>query len=236
MNPRPSPWQGDALPLSYSRVGRCFSEPGSLCERRDLNPHTLRHGNLNPACLPVSPRSLSRKRFCFLQERLSLDNRTARNRKPRDLAVAKSLLKRYVVCFAIAYAASGYASAKLQLSALAFRLSMGDRRGLNPRHSESQSDALPTELRPPYFITSSRSTNCDRSSGLRLRCYDHHVFLWAWLCFQRYDHRILSQSVTEPRIDARQLRPAFRSLTTVARTPSSSVLRTPLCARRESNP
>lgn len=25
----------------------------------------------------------------------------------------------------------------------------GDRRGLNPRHSESQSDALPTELRPP---------------------------------------------------------------------------------------
>ncbi len=27
----------------------------------------------------------------------------------------------------------------------------GDRRGLNPRHSESQSDALPTELRPPQI-------------------------------------------------------------------------------------
>ena len=32
---------------------------------------------------------------------------------------------------------------------------MGDRRGLNPRHSESQSDALPTELRPPNFIVGS---------------------------------------------------------------------------------
>src|SRR3712207_3385463 len=24
LNPRPSPWQGDALPLSYSRIRRCF--------------------------------------------------------------------------------------------------------------------------------------------------------------------------------------------------------------------
>lgn len=27
---------------------------------------------------------------------------------------------------------------------------MGDRRGLNPRHLEPQSNALPTELRPPW--------------------------------------------------------------------------------------
>ena len=26
------------------------------CGRRDLNPHDLRHQNLNLACLPVSPR------------------------------------------------------------------------------------------------------------------------------------------------------------------------------------
>ena len=28
-----------------------------MCERRDLNPHTLRHQNLNLACLPIPPRS-----------------------------------------------------------------------------------------------------------------------------------------------------------------------------------
>ena len=50
LNPRPPPWQGGALPLSYSRI----------CERRDLNPHTLRHQNLNLACLPVPPRSRNR--------------------------------------------------------------------------------------------------------------------------------------------------------------------------------
>ena len=50
LNPRPPPWQGGALPLSYSR----------MCERRDLNPHTLRHQNLNLACLPVPPRSRNR--------------------------------------------------------------------------------------------------------------------------------------------------------------------------------
>src|SRR5262245_13931093 len=29
---------------------------GAWCGRRDLNPHDLRHGNLNPARLPVPPR------------------------------------------------------------------------------------------------------------------------------------------------------------------------------------
>lgn len=28
----------------------------------------------------------------------------------------------------------------------------GDQRGSNPRHSESQSDALPTELWPPHVV------------------------------------------------------------------------------------
>lgn len=30
---------------------------GSECERRDSNPHVFRHGNLNPARLPISPLS-----------------------------------------------------------------------------------------------------------------------------------------------------------------------------------
>src|SRR3954452_14041579 len=30
---------------------------GDRCERRDSNPHALRHRNLNPACLPVPPLS-----------------------------------------------------------------------------------------------------------------------------------------------------------------------------------
>ena len=29
---------------------------GSWCGRRDLNPHGLRHQNLNLACLPIPPR------------------------------------------------------------------------------------------------------------------------------------------------------------------------------------
>ena len=44
LNPRPSPWQGDALPLSYFRM--------EWCEGRDLNPYALRHEILNLACLP----------------------------------------------------------------------------------------------------------------------------------------------------------------------------------------
>src|SRR5262249_6409865 len=32
-----------------------LSDP-AWCGRRDLNPHVLRHGNLNPARLPVPPR------------------------------------------------------------------------------------------------------------------------------------------------------------------------------------
>ena len=36
-----------------------FPQPAKVqgwCGRRDLNPHDLRHGNLNPARLPVPPR------------------------------------------------------------------------------------------------------------------------------------------------------------------------------------
>ena len=32
------------------------------CGRRDSNSHTLRHWNLNPACLPISPRPLNQLR------------------------------------------------------------------------------------------------------------------------------------------------------------------------------
>ena|GEM_PF-6152388 len=31
------------------------------CGRRDSNSHTLRHWNLNPACLPISPRPLNQQ-------------------------------------------------------------------------------------------------------------------------------------------------------------------------------
>ena len=50
-NSRPSPWQGDALPLSYFRSLRTFS-----ClwwGRRDLNSHALRHMILSHARLPI---------------------------------------------------------------------------------------------------------------------------------------------------------------------------------------
>src|SRR3954470_8138935 len=36
------------------------------CERGDLNPHALRHRNLNPACLPVPPLSQA---ICHLELR-----------------------------------------------------------------------------------------------------------------------------------------------------------------------
>lgn len=33
----------------------------SLCDRGDSNPHTVKYRNLNPACLPIPPRSRRRK-------------------------------------------------------------------------------------------------------------------------------------------------------------------------------
>ncbi len=56
-NPRPSPWQGDALPLSYSRMNELtiIKEPTLLVKwwaRRDLNPYTFRYWLLRPARLP----------------------------------------------------------------------------------------------------------------------------------------------------------------------------------------
>ena len=33
-----------------------FCQPKIWCGRRDLNPHDLRHQNLNLTCLPISPR------------------------------------------------------------------------------------------------------------------------------------------------------------------------------------
>ena len=33
-----------------------FQEPSAWCGRRDSNPHDFRHGNLNPARLPIPPR------------------------------------------------------------------------------------------------------------------------------------------------------------------------------------
>ncbi len=51
---------------------------------------------------------------------------------------------------------------------LAWRLELrGERRGLNPRPSDPQSDALPIELRPPYsvFLTTA-STTTARPAGV----------------------------------------------------------------------
>ena len=50
-NSRHLPWQGSALPLSYSRMGVCNTTLGRWA-RGELNPYALRHWNLNPACLP----------------------------------------------------------------------------------------------------------------------------------------------------------------------------------------
>jgi hypothetical protein len=55
-NPRRQPWQGCTLPLSYSRV--------VSCERRDLNPHSVRNQILSLACLPVPPRSRQLRAKC----------------------------------------------------------------------------------------------------------------------------------------------------------------------------
>ena len=38
-----------------SRRGRRSLLALGKCRRRDSNPHTRRHRNLNPACLPISP-------------------------------------------------------------------------------------------------------------------------------------------------------------------------------------
>src|SRR5262249_60927582 len=54
---------GDNLPVFWARWGPCggldrveAAFVSAWCGRRDLNPHDSRHGNLNPARLPVPPR------------------------------------------------------------------------------------------------------------------------------------------------------------------------------------
>ena len=45
------------MPLCGDGCGECLIR---WCGRRDLNPHDFRHGNLNPARLPIPPRPLGR--------------------------------------------------------------------------------------------------------------------------------------------------------------------------------
>ncbi len=62
-NSRPSPWQGDALPLSYFRAtcdaSASAAEPlplrGTMWASRDSNSDGFPHWNLNPARLPIPP-------------------------------------------------------------------------------------------------------------------------------------------------------------------------------------
>src|SRR5260370_6055382 len=58
-NPRLSPWQGDALPLSHSRLIAKPPDNGVLIPTtgwavRDSNSHGLRQRILSPPCLPIS--------------------------------------------------------------------------------------------------------------------------------------------------------------------------------------
>ena len=54
LNPRPSRWQRDALPLSYSRRSSILNSWNEWA-REDLNLYPLRDGFLRPARLPVPP-------------------------------------------------------------------------------------------------------------------------------------------------------------------------------------
>ena len=53
LNPRPSPWQGDALPLSHFRSIEARRLVPRQWGRRDLNSHGLLHVILSHARLPV---------------------------------------------------------------------------------------------------------------------------------------------------------------------------------------
>ncbi len=56
--PPESDWAtaGQAAPSEARARARNCREIYKWCGRRDLNPHALRHKNLNLACLPISPR------------------------------------------------------------------------------------------------------------------------------------------------------------------------------------
>ena len=54
MNPRPSPWQGDALPLSYSRI-RHEAVYRSPLPRVNAGAHLLPQRGLNPNKLALNP-------------------------------------------------------------------------------------------------------------------------------------------------------------------------------------
>lgn len=56
---------------------------------------------------------------------------------------------------------------------------MGERRGSNPRQPESQSGALPAELRPPYR-SSQFSTSIYGQTSARNFSRNAHKFIRAW--------------------------------------------------------
>ncbi len=98
--------------MKHTKTGISILIPvNDWCGRRDSNSHTLRHWNLNPACLPIPPLPLT-----VLPR--STQN-TVFFRPPETPGQP---------------------------------LNWGGRRGSNPRPPESQSGALPTELRPPVTV------------------------------------------------------------------------------------
>src|SRR5215471_6925018 len=66
LNPRPSPWQGDALPLSYSREDACGYSDANL-DRQARDPSVGRACDVSQQAPPVP------SRFATATERPELD-------------------------------------------------------------------------------------------------------------------------------------------------------------------
>src|SRR5262249_44025020 len=88
-------FHGDNLRRSLRSVDWAVTRRGACVAawwgRRDLNPHDFRHGNLNPARLPVPPRPRRRQPTCAAAGRRGLYHGQSRRRTPK-IGAGASLL------------------------------------------------------------------------------------------------------------------------------------------------
>ena len=144
---------------------RCLTNlaiPQYWCGRRDLNSHAVKHWNLNPACLPIPPlpqgmtriidkcaiRSSEYSLIFHKRNHFKIKYLQVKTKKGRSLRSAfLSLVRKERLELSRREALEPKSSVSTNSTTSAKK--WGGRWDLNPRQPESQSGALPTELRPP---------------------------------------------------------------------------------------
>ena len=141
LNPRPPPWQGGALPLSYSRD---YYRPPGLRAKGLEPPHLA-------ALDPKSSVSTNSTTLAFCTpERIRTSDARIRSPTLYPTELRAHIFARLSTLLKVNIADQTKDNIHSLINLSNHPKSLGDRRGLNPRPLVPQTRALPTELRSPY--------------------------------------------------------------------------------------